>query len=370
MAAESPGERDVLKPAVLQAATEIGVETPVSGNAPGGWGRIALVAGFLIYALGAGVAWWLSLKLIPAELSLTILGKTLHTASAHDHLNNIFLVFLLLPTALGVEAAVIGWEESSIRQLLFARTPSLNTDLTVFILGQGHVIDIVGRVMMLGVSMISGAWIHEAIKSATGVNIGPPPLPFVLLLPLYFAIYSFFDYWTHRTDHTKFFWPLHRYHHSAEDFAVVTSVRQHPATFTAIFIVNLPLAILGAPTDVMIYVNVLVVTIGFIVHSKIDADWGWVGRWIIQSPNHHRAHHKLDMSRPTGHFAVAPIWDRLFGTWYEDRPDPKLVIGVDTPYSHGFFVPRDMLRDYVHFWIGWFGGRSDGPESDLKLRKR
>ena len=297
--------RDVLKPATLQAAAEIGVET----LAPSGFPRALLAAGFLLYAVAAGAAWWLALKLIPAELSLTLLGKTLHTASVHDHLNNVFLVFLLLPTALGIEAAIVGWEQSSLRQLIFARTPSLNTDLTVFILGQGHVLDIVGRVMMLGVSMISGVWIHDAIAGATGVRLGPPPLPFVLQLPLYFAIYSFFDYWTHRTDHTKFFWPLHRYHHSAEDFGVVTSVRQHPATFTAIFIVNLPLAVLGAPADVMIYVNVLVVAIGFLVHSKIDADWGFVGRWLIQSPNHHRAHHKLDMSRPTGHFAIAPIWD-------------------------------------------------------------
>ena len=354
-----------MKPVTLQAAAENGVAI----RAPRSLGRTALTVAFAAYALAAVAAWWLALKVVPAELTLTLLGRSLHTASVHDHLNNIFLVFLLLPTALGIEAAVVGWEGSSIRQLLFARTPSLNTDLAVFVLGQGHVLDIVGRVLLLGASMISGAWIHDAIKTATGIDLGPPPLPFALQLPLYFAIYSFFDYWTHRTDHTKFFWPLHRYHHSAEDFGVVTSVRQHPAAFTAVFIVNLPLAVLGAPTNVMIYVNVLVIAIGFLVHSRIDATWGWVGRWLVQSPNHHRAHHKLDMSRPTGHFAIMPVWDRLFGTWYEDTPDPKLVIGVDTPYRHGFFVPRDMARDYVHFWIGWFGGRNDGPESAL-FRKR
>jgi sterol desaturase/sphingolipid hydroxylase (fatty acid hydroxylase superfamily) len=358
-----------LKPVALQAAAENGVAKTASAGGATPLGRGLLIAGFLAYAAAAGGAWWLALKLIPGELTLTLLGKTLHTASVHDHLNNVFLVFLLLPSALWIECAVVGWKESSIRQLLLARTPSLNTDLAVFVLGQGHVLDLVGRVLMLGASMVSGGWLHEAIKAATGVNLGPPPIPFALQLPLYFAIYTFFDYWTHRTDHTKFFWPLHRYHHSAEDFGVVTSVRQHPVTFTAIFIVNFPLAALGAPAEVMIYVNVLVIGIGFLIHSKIDADWGFVGRWLIQSPNHHRAHHKLDMSRPTGHFAIAPIWDRLFGTWYEDKPDPKLVIGVDTPYQHGLFVPRDMLRDYAHFWMGWFGGRSDGPQSDLKLFK-
>ncbi|WP_297507862.1 sterol desaturase family protein [uncultured Caulobacter sp.] len=351
-----------MKPATLDVSTDL-------GGAPGP-ARALLVLGFLLYAAVAGAAWWLALRLVPAELSLTLAGHTLHTASAHDHLNNVFLVFLLLPTMLGVEAATVGWRDSSLRQLIFARTPSLNTDLAVFVLGQGHVLDVVGRVMMLGASMISGAWIHEAIANATGVRLRPPPLPFALQLPLYFAIYTFFDYWTHRIDHTKFMWPLHRYHHSAEDFGVVTSVRQHPATFTAIFVVNLPLAVLGAPADVMIYVNVLVVAIGFLIHSKIEADWGFVGRWLVQSPNHHRAHHKLDMSRPTGHFAIAPIWDRLFGTWYEDRPDPKLTIGVDTSYRHGVFVPRDMLRDYYHFWIGWFGGRNDGPNAARFFEKR
>lgn len=352
-----------MKPAALQPAVETGVETTASK----GPGRMALVAGFIAYAAVASTAWWLALKLIPAEVTLTILGKSVHTASAHDHLNNIFLVFLLLPTALWIECVTVGWRGSSLRQLLLARTPSVKTDLAVFVLGQGHVLDIVGRVLMLGASMISGGWIHEAIASATGVNLGPPPIPFVLQIPFYFAVYSFFDYWTHRTDHLKFFWPLHRYHHSAEDFGVVTSVRQHPVSFTAIFLVNLPAAVMGAPAEVMIYVNVLVVGVGFLIHSKIDADWGWVGRWLIQSPNHHRAHHKLDMTHPTGHFAIMPIWDRLFGTWYEDSPDPKLVIGVDTPYQHGWFVPRDMLRDYYHFWIGWFGGRSDGPRSDVRL---
>ena len=45
-----------------------------------------------------------------------------------------------------------------------------------------------------------------------------------------------------------------------------------------------PMGILGAPPEVMIYVNVLVTAIGFLIHSKIDADWGWFGRWVIQSP--------------------------------------------------------------------------------------
>lgn len=328
--------------------------------------RIAVILSFLAYVAAMGAAWWAVLQVVPTHVSFTVLGRTLDTESAHEHINNAALVFLLLPSVLWIEAVVVGWSRSSARQLLFSPTASLKTDLACFFLGQAHILDIFGRIMMLGASMISGAWIHDWLKATTGLALGPAPLPLLLQVVFYFLVYTFFDYWTHRLDHSRPFWPLHRYHHAASDFGVITAGRQHPAAFTGLFVVNLPMAILGAPADVMIYVNVLVVGIGFLIHSKIDANWGWVGRYVIQSPNHHRLHHKLDMSHPTGHFAVAPIWDRLFGTWYGDA-DASIPIGVDTPYSHGLFVPRDMLRDYWHFWIGLFGGRNDGPDSDPKL---
>lgn len=359
-----------MKPAALQGDTDVLVgtfavprEATQSRNM---LARAAVILGFLAYVAAAGAAWWAALQVVPSHVAFTVLGRTLDTDSAHEHINNAFLIFMLLPSALWIEAAIVGWTKSSAHQLLTARTASLKTDLACFFLGQAHITDIAGRLLMLGASMISGAWIHDWLKTTTGLALGPAPLPLPLQVVVYFFVYTFFDYWTHRFDHTRYFWPLHRYHHSATDFGVITAGRQHPAAFTGFFLVNLPIAILGAPADVMIYVNVLVVGIGFLIHSKIDANWGWVGRYLIQSPNHHRLHHKLDMSHPTGHFAIAPIWDRLFGTWYGDA-DASIAIGVDTPYNHGLFVPRDMARDYYHFWIGFFGGRSDGPQSDVKL---
>lgn len=338
------------------------------GSKPSGSGptRLGIILGFLAYVALLGLAWWSVLQIVPGHVSLTLLGRTLQTDSAHEHINSAALIFLLLPSALWIEAVTVGWSKSSARQLFFSPTASLKSDLACFVLGQARILDIVGRVLMLGASMVSGVWVQNWLRTTTGLDIGPPPVPLPLQVVFYFYVYTFFDYWTHRLDHTRRFWPLHRYHHSASDFGVITAGRQHPAAFTGVFVVNLPMAVLGAPADVMIYVNVLVVGIGFLIHSKIDANWGWVGRYLIQSPNHHRLHHKLDMSHPTGHFAIAPIWDRMFGTWYGDA-DASIAIGVDTPYRHGLFVLRDMLRDYLHFWIGLFGGRNDGPDSDLSL---
>jgi sterol desaturase/sphingolipid hydroxylase (fatty acid hydroxylase superfamily) len=329
-----------------------------------------LVVAFLAYAAILAAGWLAMLRLLPTQLSITLAGHTVTAHSLHDHVNSAGLIFVLLPAALWLECMIVGWGNSSLRDLMFARTASTRTDLAVFLLGQGHVMDVMGRLMMLGASMLSGAWIHDRLSAMLGVAIGPPPLPAPLQVVLFFFVYTFFDYWTHRLDHTRYFWPIHRYHHAAQDFAVVTSSRTHPAAFTAVFVVNLPMAVLGAPADVMIYVNVLVVAIGFLIHSRIDSDWGWVGRWIVQSPISHRLHHKLDMSYPTGHFGMSPIWDRLFGTW-GGEPSATLAIGVDTPYRHGWFVLRDLGRDYAHFWLGWLGRRNDGPRAyGISLKKR
>jgi sterol desaturase/sphingolipid hydroxylase (fatty acid hydroxylase superfamily) len=330
----------------------------------GGFGRSALdragvVVGLLAYVAAVAVAgWWLT-SLLPDRLSLALAGHSFTLKNVHHRIvSDGALVFLLLPSALWIELAFVGWERSSIRQLIFRRTSSMNTDLAVFVLGQGHVLDIAGRLLMLGASMISGLWIRDWLSATFGLSINLPAMPMVLEVVAFFFVYSFFDYWTHRLDHTRLFWPLHRYHHSAEEFCVVTSTRQHPAAFTPVFLINIPMAVLGAPAEVMIYVNVITIALGFLIHSRIDSNWGWVGRWIVQSPNHHRLHHKLDMSYKTGHFAMAPIWDHLFGTWYGEA-DQSLAIGVAEPYRQGLWIVPDMLRDYWHFWSGFVVRRAN-----------
>ncbi|WP_304169344.1 sterol desaturase family protein [Phenylobacterium aquaticum] len=317
-----------------------------------GWDRVAILLGFIVYAALLAGAWWGLSPRLPDRLTVQLLGHDISVGNVRDRvLSAGMLMLAILPFALWLEWLVVGWARSSTRRMLFARTRSIKTDLALLVLAQGQVLDLLGRLMMLGASMISGGWIRDWLSANTGFTVDPTGLPIPLQVVIYFYVYTFFDYWTHRLDHSRWFWPLHRYHHSAEDFCVATSARQHPAAFTVIFMINVPLAILGAPPAVMLYVNVVATTVGFLIHSQLTSDWGWVGRWIIQSPLHHRAHHKLDMSEPTGHFAMAPVWDHLFGTW-RGAADPALAIGVDTPYRHGFWVAPDLLRDYWHFLTG------------------
>jgi len=320
--------------------------------------RAIIVAALAVYAGLLALAWQAAFKLLPDSLTLHIAGHALRVANIHDRIaGNALVMLLLLPAAFWLECLFVGWRGSSLRQLFVRPTASIRTDMAFLLLSQAHFIDLVGKLMMLGASMISSVLLRDWLRATFGFEINATGLPLPLQIALYFFIYSFFDYWTHRIDHTRYFWPLHRYHHAAQDFCVINANREHPAAFASLFLINLPMATLGATPDVMIYVNVTVAALGFIIHSRIDSNFGWFGRYVLQSPTHHRLHHKLDMSHPTGHFGMAPIWDHLFGTWYGEA-DQSLVIGVDTPYRHGFWIGADLIRDYRDFWTGFFRRRA------------
>jgi len=322
--------------------------------------RLLITAGALVYAGLLAAAWWLLTALVPDRLTLHLAGHVLALHQLHEKvLGNATSMLVLLPAALWLECFIVGWQDSSARALL-SPTASMKTDIMFLVLDQAHVMGVVGRLMMLGASVISGEALRGWLFARTGFVIDPSPLPLVLQVAVYFIAYSFFDYWAHRLGHTKLFWPLHRYHHAAEDFCVINGARSHPAGFIGLFLINLPMPLLGASAEAMIWVNVIVIALGFLIHSRIESSWGRIGRYLIQSPLHHRLHHKLDMSEATGFFGMVPVWDHLFGGWSERR-DAGVEVGVDTPYAHGFWLAPDLLRDYWDFWKGLVGKRSLSP---------
>lgn len=319
----------------------------------------ALVA-FAAYAALLGAAWWALSRFAPDHVSLRFAGHVLAVNNIHQKvLGNLAMALVLLPSALWLEWAVVGWNQSSVRALL-APSATVKTDLACFLLDQLHVMGLMGRIMMLGASILSGVALRDWLAARTGFAIDLSHLPLLLQVVIYFYAYSFFDYWAHRLGHHRLFWPLHRYHHSAEEMSVVNAERIHPAGFAGIFFINIPMPLLGATPEAMIWVNVATVALGYLIHSRIPSGFGWAGRWLIQSPLHHRLHHKLDMREATGFFGMVPLWDRLFGGWNETRT-ADVAIGVDTQYRHGWFILPDLLRDYRDFWLGLIGRRKLAP---------
>jgi len=323
--------------------------------------RWAVWALFPAYAAALALAWWALTRFVPDQVAIRAFGRAAVLHHVHDKvLGNAALVLAILPGVLWLECALTGWEKSSARAL-FRPSGSAATDLSNFVLEQLHVSGLVGKLMMLGASLVSGEMLRGWLLAKTGFAADLSALPLAAQVPLCFLAYTFFDYWAHRAGHTRLFWPLHRYHHAATEMVVINGGRIHPAGFLGIFFLNIPMPLLGAGPQAMLWVNMLVTILGFLIHSRLETDFGWIGRYIIQSPRHHRLHHKLDMSEPTGFFAMAPVWDRLFGGWMRNQDRPNVAIGVDTQYRHGFWILPDLLRDYRDFWLGLAGRRACSP---------
>jgi len=271
--------------------------------------RFLLAAAFAAYAGVVALVWWLIGHSLPDQITLSVVGHALHLQHLRDKiLGNASLIAVLLPAALWLECITVGWANSSARALL-KPTASMKTDLAYFLLDQAHVMGVVSRIMMLGASVISGIALKDWLASRTGFAIDPLGLPLWLQVAIYFHVYSFFDYWAHRPGHTRWFWPLHRYHHAAEDFCVVNGARIHPAGFVGIFLLNIPMPLLGASPEVMIWVNVITIALGFVIHSphglRFRLGRALAGAVALASPaasqaGHDNAHRLLQHDPPVG----------------------------------------------------------------------
>jgi sterol desaturase/sphingolipid hydroxylase (fatty acid hydroxylase superfamily) len=335
---------------IAEGGSPVEPERPVAPTVIRAWSiRSAALVGFGAWlVLGVGASWGIA-RLLPDNGSLNLLG---HTISADDLQHRVFIRLLtcvgIIPTIFVVELCLVGWRESSLRHLI-GHPPSSLTDLACFVCLETRVLNTLGVVMSLGFILISGAWLHGFLYQATGLSLSIGWMPTAFQFVIFFLVYSFADYWNHRADHSAYFWPLHRFHHAADEFCIFNSVRVHPAgLITIVTFTVLPTALLDASPRIVVDVGLAVAVLRYVIHSRIDSNWGWVGRWLLQSPVHHRLHHILDTTEPTGHFSLVPLWDHMFGTWRGDT-DQSLAIGVATPYRHGLWLGPDLWRDYRDF---------------------
>jgi|GEM_PF-899330 len=291
--------------------------------------------------------------LAPQSLQLEFAGKEIFFADFKQKLLGGLVMGLLGAAAVFVaEFMLAGWRESSFRHLM--RTSKTGwSDIVMFILDQVRLTRLILIVFTLGIGLASGEWLNRFVLQQTGIQIGVGHWPIYVQLPVIYLIYTYLDYWTHRVGHMKTFWPIHRFHHAAEDFYILTSVRVHPADLSSLFILSVPLMFLAPSVQTLFLLFAWQSFLRMLIHSRIPSNWGWVGRWLMQSPMDHRMHHIRDMSEGQGmNYSLLPLWDRLHNTW---RPGgyPALEIGVDAKddraYRHGAWVMPDLIRDYVDF---------------------
>jgi sterol desaturase/sphingolipid hydroxylase (fatty acid hydroxylase superfamily) len=237
---------------------------------------------------------------------------------------------ILLPLAFLIEGLAIGWRRSSVRRLLRPRC-SAKMDLLLYLAGAarlpGIILTIIGFAGVTGLTLVGNGVLAGSLGLSDWTRVDDPILGFILFL----VVRDFGYYWYHRLQHTPIFWPLHRMHHSAREFTVLSSYRTNffgeilLGTFQA-----MPLSLLTLPDTSIVTGQLLVVMHGHLTHSEWRSRWGWIGRWLMVSPLHHRLHHGMRATEYKSNFATLPIWDRVFGTFREPQ-ETNIAIGINHP---------------------------------------
>jgi hypothetical protein len=197
-------------------------------------------------------------------------------------------------------------------------------------------------VLGLSVAIISYGWLVEHL---TIYQVQSSWLLYVIA----FLALDFSGYWVHRLAHTvNFFWNNHIIHHSSEEFNLACALRQSISVYFRIYaFLLIPAAIFGVPQQVIAVVAPLHLFAQFWYHTRHIGRMGWL-EYIIVTPAHHRVHHAINpeyLDKNYGQIFI--FWDRMFGTFQEERADIPAVYGVTRPVR----TWNPIKINFMHLWL-------------------
>ncbi len=182
---------------------------------------------------------------------------------------------------------------------------------------------------------LSSLWAGLHLQLAIGLErmlgspVWPEAWPLAIQVLLACVVAELFAYWPHRAMHeNRFLWRFHSIHHSPERVYWLNAIRAHPGEhlFRG-FVSSIPLAVAGAPPEVLAYWMVITRVGGLFQHANIDFALGPFA-WIFSIGELHRWHHSKERSESDNNYGDTFIfWDAIFGTRYlpDGRPAPREV---------------------------------------------
>jgi sterol desaturase/sphingolipid hydroxylase (fatty acid hydroxylase superfamily) len=212
--------------------------------------------------------------------------------------------------------------------------------LTSLLMGTGNVI----AGLLLGfVSYRALAWLWQYRVFNLGLSVWVFVAAF-LLDDLRYYLY-------HRIAHrVRWVWAEHVNHHSSQHYNLSTALRQSwTGLFTGMFVLQAPLVLLGFHPAVIIFVFGFNLVWQFWIHTETI---GKLPRWfefVFNTPSHHRVHHATNPRYLDRNYAgVFIVWDKIFGTFAEERPDEERIRYGIVKQLGSF----NLLWSVFHEWIG------------------
>lgn len=149
-----------------------------------------------------------------------------------------------------------------------------------------------------------------------------------------------YHYWGHKV---RLFWCLHSTHHAQEDMNLSISHAHFFLEAPYADIIRTTVCILLGVTPEMLFVIMFVDgTYGSFIHigenMMKDGRMGFLNKLIL-TPSHHRVHHaKNPLYMDTNFCNLLNIWDKVFGTYQEEREDLKIEYGITREVDSGNFM--------------------------------
>jgi sterol desaturase/sphingolipid hydroxylase (fatty acid hydroxylase superfamily) len=206
--------------------------------------------------------------------------------------------------------------------------------------------DLVGRrlMMLVPVSLATPVFAYAWAHRLTTINLSSWQA--VLLL---FIGQEFCYYWLHRADHRiRWFWANHAVHHSPNELNLSAAFRLGIfGRLTGSTLFFTPLVWLGFSPQIVLTTLSINLLYQFWIHATWIPKLGWL-EYVLNTPSAHRVHHASNLEYLDANYGgVLIIFDRLFGTYIEEREDVPCRYGLVHPVT-----TYNPLKIELGQWIG------------------
>lgn len=160
---------------------------------------------------------------------------------------------------------------------------------------------------------------------------------------------EFCYYWFHRAAHrVRWFWCNHAVHHTPNELNLSAALRIGSfGRITGVPFFYVPLVWLGYPTEVVFQMLSLNLLYQFWIHATWIPKLGWL-EYVLNTPSAHRVHHASNLDYLDANYGgVLIVFDRLFGTYREERADEPCRYGLVHPIT-----TYNPVKVEFHEWAG------------------
>jgi len=217
------------------------------------------------------------------------------------------------------------------------RDPALAGDLAH--VGLGNVVGgALGEALLLAALALAAG----GLGAAAGAALWPRGWPFAAQAALVVLLADGLDVLRHRAMHASpRAWRVHAVHHAGDRLHALKAGRNHFLDVASRgLLVFAPLALAGAPREVLLAYPAAVAVLGPIAHANLELRIpAWLHR-IALTPAVHRLHHARCRELAGHNYAnVLPLWDLLLGSFLDPAACGRPACGLDDdPNPPGFWA--------------------------------